>query len=68
MDHDFEVEAENSVKIIRHVEMYQWVEQEEKRENYTEYTYNKEWKRSLVDSSIFHDSSKVNPSSMLFLD
>jgi hypothetical protein len=68
MDRDFELEVENSVKLIRTVEMYQWVQQEHKRENHTEFSYKREWRRSLVDSSCFHDTSKVNPSSMLFLD
>jgi hypothetical protein len=35
MDRDFELEVENSVKLIRTVEMYQWVQQEEQRENET---------------------------------
>jgi len=68
MDRDFEIEVENSVKLIRNVEMYQWVQHEQKRDNHTEYTYRREWKRNFVDSSFFHDTSKVNPSSMLFLD
>lgn len=68
MDRDFELEVENSVRLIRIVEMYQWVQHENKSKNHTEYSYQKEWRRTLVDSSFFHDTSKVNPSSMVFLD
>ena len=52
-DEDFDMEVEDSIKLVRNVEMFQWVQHETKRDNETEYTYAKEWSSHLVDSSSF---------------
>ncbi len=52
-DEDFDLEVENSIKLVRNVEMYQWIEHESKRNEETEYTYEKVWRSTLVDSSSF---------------
>ncbi|ESO82553.1 hypothetical protein LOTGIDRAFT_134414 [Lottia gigantea] len=61
------------VKLKRSVEMYQWVEQESKREYdeggqtrvETSYSYSEEWRSELVSSSSFHSLlGHENPGSM----
>jgi hypothetical protein len=64
----------NALKLIRSVEMYQWTESsrsEEKKmlgggtETVTTYTYDKEWRSSLVSSSGFKvQEGHANPASM----
>lgn len=71
-DPDFNI-AIHAVKLKRVVEMYQWVEhasQNEVSENgkirvETTYSYYKEWKSQLIDSSKFQDVSHSNPSTMV---
>ncbi|CDW88063.1 transmembrane protein 43 [Stylonychia lemnae] len=65
-DEKFGIQVKNAVKLVRRVEMYQWVEQTERRNNVTEYHYRKEWRSSLLSSGCFRDGSKTNPSSMPF--
>lgn len=51
LDEEFDVEVENSVKIVRLVEMYQWKESRHQegrgRHQRTVYTYNREWCSTL---------------------
>ena len=67
------------LKLVREVEMYQWVEDVKsktnkkvggKTETVKEYTYKKEWKSSLQDSSSFKDPEakrkNVNPSELRY--
>lgn len=63
-----------ALKLVRTVEMYQWVEKTEKKtkdklgggtETVTTYTYNKEWSGRLNNSSNFKKASEhQNPSAM----
>jgi hypothetical protein len=74
-DTDFGIAA-TAIKLIREVEMYQWVEvqkSEEKTsaggttETTTTYTYQKEWRDNLVDSSQFKVTSGYeNPREMKY--
>jgi hypothetical protein len=67
---------QRAIRLERVVEMYQWRERSETREEKkvggavertTTYTYSKEWSDSLNDSSRFHDpSGHPNPVSMPF--
>jgi hypothetical protein len=78
-DDDFGVDALNgAIALSRKVDMYQWVESstKEKKKNLggsttttTRYTYSKDWRDKLVDSSRFRDSNYVNknPSSMPYM-
>ena len=64
------------LKLERHVEMYQWVEDEERQERkkvgggtetVTTYTYRKDWSERALDSSRFEEpSGHENPSSKPF--
>ncbi len=70
VDDKLPVEAQ-AVKLIRKVQMYQWVEEEKREtrkklgggeETITTYTYNKEWADDRVDSSSFkHPEGHENP-------
>lgn len=63
-DNDFELSVDNSYRLNRTVEMYQWTETSHKNEGsdtYT-YTYSQGWYPYKVDSSIFHESGHENPS------
>lgn len=65
VDSTFGLQSPKTAKLVRKVEMFQWIEEEhEDDEGYVTYTYKKEWKSTLVDSSSFSDSTKVNPTSM----
>ncbi|MES1241900.1 MAG: TMEM43 family protein [Acidobacteriota bacterium] len=64
-DDELGVQADG-IKLLRNVEMYQWVEEEKSEtrkklgggeETVTTYTYSKEWKGEPVNSSSFHESS-----------
>lgn len=64
-DEAFGVEAKG-VKLFRTVEMYQWTEESKSEtrkklgggeETVTTYTYSRQWKEGLVDSSSFHETS-----------
>lgn len=72
-DEQFGVSA-NALKLIRHVEMYQWVEdkksEERKKlgggtETVTTYNYEKKWSDDAVDSSSFqHPEGHENPGAL----
>ena len=73
-DDDFKF-AVNAFQLSRKVEMYQWVEHEEhetkeklggSEEETITYTYMKEWREDLVDSSGFEESGHDNPTEMPF--
>jgi hypothetical protein len=65
IDSTFGVQSPKTAKMVRIVEMYQWVEEEhEDDDGYVTYTYKKEWKTDLVDSSRFSDTTKDNPTTM----
>jgi hypothetical protein len=65
IDSTFGVQSPKTAKMVRIVEMYQWVEEEhEDDDGYVTYTYKKEWKTDLVDSSGFSDTTKDNPTTM----
>ncbi len=73
-DSQFGVIADGAVGLSRKVEMYQWVEMSESQskktlgggeETTTSYTYNREWRSDVVDSSRFKQpSDHQNPTSM----
>ena len=57
-------------QLVRTVEMFQWVEHEEireevklggKKERKPEYTYSTEWRAEAVSSDGFHEKDKINP-------
>lgn len=67
-DHDFKFSVK-AIKLKRSVEMFQWVEKKEVKKNKkvggseetkTTYTYEKEWKNSLIDSDEFEKRKKHN--------
>lgn len=64
-----------ALRLRRSVEMYQWAEEQETKEEKktggsvektTTYTYKKIWSSSLISSSSFQESGHENPSSMPF--
>ena len=58
----FGINAQTPV-LVRTVEVYQWVESSETKDDTTTYTYSKEWSEKLVDSSDFNSpSGHENPS------
>lgn len=62
-DKEFGVEVDNSVKLVREVEMYQWVETSRKENERTYFTYNKKWVNYHVASDNFKESAQYsNPS------
>ena len=63
-DSMFNLQSPKTAKLVRVVEMYQWVEEEEDDGDYVRYNYKKEWLTEIESSSSFNDSTKVNPSSM----
>ena len=58
----------NSSLLKRNVEVYCWVETENNNDNTTTYSYSKEWRDDLVDSSNFHESGHTNPTSLVVDD
>jgi hypothetical protein len=62
-DKEFGVKVENSVKLIRTVEMLQWVETSHTRDHRTYHEYSREWRQQVVNSHTFHDPSHRNPAS-----
>lgn len=64
VDSQFGVSIRDSVKLIRKVEMYQWVEHRRKQNKSYVYTYNPEWKSHVVSSSNFQHGNHHNPSDM----
>ena len=60
-DTEFSISFKTPV-FCREVEIYQWVEESETKDDTTTYTYKKEWKSELVDSDDFNTSAgHVNP-------
>lgn len=54
-DDAFKVSATTPV-LVRTVEVYQWVEDSETKDDKTTYTYSKEWSEKIIDSSEFNKS------------
>lgn len=73
-DSIFKVSEKNAIKLIRHVEMYQWKEHKKSetrkqtggsKKTVTTYTYDKAWSDDLINSSNFNQSQgHQNPSLM----
>ena len=60
----FKVSAKTPI-LTRTVEMYQWVEESKTEDDKTTYTYSKEWKDEIVDSSEFNtENGHQNPTMM----
>lgn len=60
-DTDFNISFKTPV-INREVEIYQWIETSETKDDETTYTYKKEWKSEIVDSDDFNTKNgHVNP-------
>ena len=55
-------------KMVRTVEIYQWVEKEDTEDGNTTYSYTKEWSNSLIDSSSFHQNGHDNPKAKPYED
>ena len=65
LDSTFNLQSPKTAKLVRVVEMLQWVEVENEDSNgYVTYSYKKQWLTHLEDSSSFSDSNRVNPSTM----
>ncbi|TWT91769.1 TMEM43 family protein [Stieleria varia] len=74
-DDQFGIEY-NGIRLVRHVETYQWKEREERErkkklgggtKTITTYTYSKVWEPGLIDSSKFDEASThQNPTSVPF--
>lgn len=58
---------QNSVKIIRTVEMLQWVQRTTRRDNRDHHEYFKEWTGHIVNSNNFHEPQHRNPSTIPYL-
>ncbi|MBO4448474.1 MAG: TMEM43 family protein [Kiritimatiellae bacterium] len=74
VDDEFGLSA-TAIALKRTTEMYQWVEHSETREKKklgggvektTVYTYSKEWKEDVVDSSSFKEAGHDNPAAIEF--
>ncbi|OJT97424.1 MAG: hypothetical protein BGN83_20515 [Rhizobium sp. 63-7] len=71
-DDTYGIAAENALRVVREVEMYQWVEKSESKteknvggseQTTTTYTYSKQWRTDTVDSSDFKQpGGHENPS------
>jgi Transmembrane protein 43 len=71
IDKEFQVEAENTVKIYRKVEMFQWVERSHRndRNDSVNYSYERQWLSHLVASESFHEyKDHINPTIMPYSD
>lgn len=65
LDSTFNLQSPKTAKLVRVVEMLQWVEDEEEDDDgYVTYTYEKKWLTEIEDSDTFSDRTKVNPSTM----
>ena len=65
LDSTFNLQSPKTAKLVRVVEMLQWVEEEDEDSNgNVTYNYKKEWLTEIEDSSTFSNTSKVNPSTM----
>ncbi len=69
-DAQFGVKLTDTLRLVRQVEMYQWVENQRTREEkklgggtrrITEYTYAQQWSAHPQDSSKFHETGHANP-------
>ena len=65
-DDYFNIIVPNTGKLVRVVEMYQWVEECETEDDRTVCEYDKEWLTTLESSSSFEESGHDNPSTMPF--
>lgn len=64
VDTTFNVKA-NTPKMVRVVEMYQWVEEKTETDDKITYSYSKEWSKDLIDSSEFNTTNgHVNPNAL----
>lgn len=61
-DSIFGVKIDNTAKVKRIVEMYQWDEESDTDDDTTTYTYKKEWSTTENNSEFFHESGHDNPS------
>ncbi len=65
-DPEFPV-AEEALALRRQVEMYQWHEEEERRNDETRYSYRTDWSSRVIDSRRFNRTTgRENPTSMPF--
>ena len=65
-DSTFNISAKTPV-LSRTVEMYQWVEESKTEDDTTTYTYKKEWKDEIVDSTEFNSiKGHENPAYMAY--
>ena len=55
VDQDFGIIAHNSYRLKRKVEMYQWREIVESKDDRKSYRYDAVWSESRIDSSSFHE-------------
>lgn len=60
-DMDFNITLPKTILLRRSVEIYQWEERSEEREDTTYYTYRKVWSNRLIDSSDFMEEGHDNP-------
>ena len=60
-DHDFGVVAQDSYRLKRKVEMYQWIETYKQEKDKAYYTYAKVWSETPIDSSKFANEGFDNP-------
>ncbi len=76
-DPTFSVSADNAIKLVREVQMYQWVEDQQTEtvkkvgggtESRTTYTYSKEWSSSYHNSSSFKEPTGHQNPPMDFKD
>lgn len=61
-DERFTISIEQTMKLRRVVQMYQWKEEIEQEDDHQTYHYKKEWSSSLHNSEAFSDPSHKNPS------
>ena len=66
VDRDFDITVENSYRLTRTVEVYQWQEIKEQEEERVTYKYVQGWYSHPIDSSKFDDQSKRNPGNWPF--
>lgn len=65
-DDYFNIVVPNTAKLVRVVEMYQWVEDCETEDDRTVCNYDKKWLSTIEDSSSFEESGHDNPSTIPF--
>ena len=68
LDNEFGVKIKTPI-MKRIVELYQWTEESSTdSDDYTTYSYNKEWSSELIDSERFHQSGHENPQQKIYDD